>query len=128
MPLNGHRILVVEDEFIIAFDLQSIIRNAHGDVAAHAARLTQAMKLAETPRLSLALLDFRLGSENSLPVASKLHALGIPFIFHTGCGISEVTEAWPNVPVIAKPAAPHVLIGALISVARKRPPPIGRAA
>ncbi len=97
MPLNGHRILVVEDEPLIAFDLMSIIRKARGDVAAHAASLTRALVLADTPRLSLAILDFRLGSETSLPVAAKLYAHGVPFIFHTGTRAPILSETWPQV-------------------------------
>ena len=73
------------------------------------------MTLADTPRLSLAILDFRLGAETSLPVAAKLYALGIPFIFHTGGG-SEAARAWPQVPVVPKPAAPAQLISTLLSL------------
>ena len=73
MPLTGHCILLVEDEFLIALDLMTVITEAHGEVM-RAATLAKAMELADTPGLSLALLDFRLGSEVSLPVSAKLCA------------------------------------------------------
>jgi DNA-binding NarL/FixJ family response regulator len=117
MPLVGHRILLVEDEALIALDLKSIIRKARGDVAAHAGSLARAMTLAHTPRLSLAILDFRLGTHTSLPAAAKLHALGVPLIFHTAGVASEISEAWPQVPIVLKPAAPARLISALLSLA-----------
>ncbi len=116
MPLGGHCILVVEDETIVAFDLGCIIRKARGTIAGCAASLAQAMRLAETPDLSLAILDFRLGPHTSLPVAAKLHAAGVPFMFHTGCGILELSAAWPHVPIVQKPARPKDLVAAMVTL------------
>jgi len=127
MPLSGHRILVVEDEWIIAFDVESIIQEAGGEVAAHAPSLAKALELAGMPNLSLAILDFRLGADNSLPVAAKLHARRVPFIFHTGSPFSEVLAAWPQVPAIAKPAAPAALVRTLVSAAHGAAPRRRRA-
>lgn len=119
MPLSGQRILLVEDEAIIAFDMESIICEANGEVVAHAGSLPKALKLANTPDLSLALLDFRLGSENSLPVAKKLHAAGVPFVFYTG-NAPCIREFFPDVPIIPKPADPAILINTLASLTIKR--------
>ena len=120
MPLTGQRILLVEDEIIIAFDIKAIIRKANGEVAAHAANLAAALRLADTPNLSLAILDFRLGREDSLPVAKKLHEAQVPFLFHTGHA-AALSELWPLVPIVHKPAAPENLISALVSLLTKRP-------
>lgn len=117
MPLKGHHILLVEDEFLIALDLKRILREARGEVA-YAATLAKAMTLADTPGLSLALLDYRLGSKTSLPVSAKLCAIGVPFIFHTGCGLSAVPEAWPQVLVVSKPVVPEKLIHSLLTAAK----------
>jgi DNA-binding NarL/FixJ family response regulator len=117
MPLTGQRILLVEDEIMIAFDLKTIICEAGGEVVAHAVSLAKAMQLVEARNLSLAILDFSLGSANSLPVAAKLHARGVPFIFHTGCNRPEAMKAWPRVPVVKKPASAETLVSALASVA-----------
>jgi len=68
MTLAGHRILLVEDEVLIAFDIMSIIREANGEVLAHATSLARAMKLAASPNLSLAILDFRLGRRTLCPL------------------------------------------------------------
>jgi DNA-binding NarL/FixJ family response regulator len=113
MPLLGQRILLVEDENIIAFDVMNIIRGARGEVVAHARSLARALLLADTPNLSLAILDFYLGSNNSLPAAAKLHAAGVPFIFHTGSDVSAVSQAWPQVPVVSKPATAERLVSAI---------------
>ena len=126
MPLSGHRILVVEDEFPTAFDVKSIIREAHGEVVAHAASLAKAMKFADIPSLSLAVLDVQLGFDTSFPVAAKLQAAGVPFIFHTGYSVSLLSEAWPSVPIVSKPAAPGRLVNAL-RLAAKRAIVFGRS-
>jgi hypothetical protein len=96
--------------------LAVIIRDARGAIAGYAANLNQAMRLADEPDFSLAVLDFRLGPDTSLPLAAKLHAAGIPFIFHTGCGISELEKAYPYAPIVEKPAAAEDLIASLVDV------------
>jgi len=120
MPLSGHRIFLLEDQAIIAFDLEASIREANGKVVAYAASVARALKLVSTPGLSLAILDFRLGSEDSLPVATRLHAAGVPFIFYTG-NASIAREIWPGVPILPKPVHPAILISTLASIAIKRP-------
>ncbi len=115
MPLYGARILLAEDEVLIAIDIKHIIREARGEVVAHAANLPKALTLADTPRLTLAILDFQLGPQNSLPLATKLHAAGVPFIFHTG-NAACLSEAWPFVPIVPKPAAPQRLVAVLASL------------
>jgi DNA-binding response OmpR family regulator len=120
MPLTDHRILLVEDEAIIAFDIISLVREAHGQIAGHAKSLAAALRLADTPNLSSAILDFKLGPEDSLPVAAKLHAAGVPFLFHTGHP-RAVAEAWPGVPILPKPAPPGELVGSLASLTAKKP-------
>ena len=119
MPLSGHRMLLVEDEALIAFDLKNIIREAHGEVVAYAASLPKALKLADTPGLSLAILDFQLGPQNSLPVATKLHAAGVPFIFHTASKAPVLSEIWPGVPILPKPAPLGKLVSTLVSLVAK---------
>src|SRR5215470_9598197 len=106
MPLMGHRILLVEDEFLIALEVERTLQAAHGEVVGRAANVARAMKLADTPNLSAAILDFRLQFGNSFPVASKLRADGVPFIFYTATTIPELPAAWPGVPIVMKPASP----------------------
>ncbi len=120
MPLTSHRILVVEDEVIIALDIENIVREANGKVAARATSLAKALRLADTANLTLAILDFRLGRENSLPVAKKLYTAQVPFIFYTG-NAPLLSEMWPAVPIVSKPAPAGCLISALVSLKTKAP-------
>ena len=69
MSLEGQRIFVVEDEILIALDIEDLITTSKGEVAGRAATLAEAMRLADAPGLSLAVLDFHLGPDNSLHVA-----------------------------------------------------------
>ena len=120
MPLTGHRVLLVEDEAILAFDLKAMIHEANGVVIAYAPNVAKALKLVNTPGLTLAVLDFRLGSENSLPVARKLHAAAVPFLFYTG-NAQCIPEIWPSVPILPKPVDPTRLINTLASLAIRGP-------
>jgi DNA-binding NarL/FixJ family response regulator len=116
MPLTGHHILLVEDELLIALEVKRTLQAAHGEIVGHASNVAKAMKLADTPNLSSAVLDFRLQFGNSFPVAAKLHAAGVPFIFYTANNISELSAAWPGVPIVMKPASPVRLVNALVSL------------
>jgi DNA-binding response OmpR family regulator len=118
MPLTGHRILLVEDEFLIALEVERTLQAAHGEVVGRAANVARAMKLADTPNLSAAILDFRLQFGNSFPVASKLRADGVPFIFYTATTIPELPAAWPGVPIVMKPASPVRLVSVLVSLVK----------
>ena len=121
MPLEGQRIFVVEDEILIALDIEDLITASKGEVAGRAATLAEAIRLADTPGLSLAVLDFHLGPDNSLPVAAKLNEAGVPFLFHTGRDFSVISEAWPQAPVVAKTGFRDELLSAMVSLAENRP-------
>ena len=77
------RVLVVEDEGLLAFDLKNTIQKARGEVIGPACSLLRGLSLADDPKLSLAILDCQLGSETSLPIAAKLQGLQVPFVFYT---------------------------------------------
>jgi DNA-binding NarL/FixJ family response regulator len=116
LPLTGHRILLVEDEFLIALEVERTLQAAHAEVVGPASNVARAMKLADTSNLSSAVLDFRLQFGNSFPVAAKLHAAGVPFIFYTANELPELPAAWPSVPIVMKPASPVRLVSALASL------------
>ncbi len=79
------RILIVEDEFLIAFDLSLALQEQGHDVVGPAAMLVDALAAVEREALDAALLDINLsGGETSFPVADALMARGVPFAFLTG--------------------------------------------
>lgn len=111
MSLIGKRILIVEDEAILAYELEMIIQEAGGDVIGPALVVTDALALAQAHQLSAAVLDVLVGTQDVFPVADCLAASGVPFLFHTGhASEAKLNERWPRAPVVAKPVAPGQLI------------------
>ena len=119
MVLNGHRILIVEDEIVVAMDLVSIIRDAGAEVVGPAMSVREALRLIESHEITAAIVDVNLGKEDSLPVALRLVDANIPFVFHTGNGTKVSMEPWPQAPIVEKPAAPEKLIAAVAALAKK---------
>src|SRR5690606_28701228 len=82
--LAGLRILIVEDELLVALELETMLGSLGCEVVGPAARLEKALNLAETEELDGAVLDVNLRGKPVYPVAAALGARGIPFIFSTG--------------------------------------------
>jgi CheY-like chemotaxis protein len=102
--LNGLRVLVVEDEALVAMMLQSYLEELGCEVAAVASRLGEALEiLVSLVEIDLAVLDVNLAGEMSFPVAELLRSRGIPFLFATGYGTDGLPEELRNVPVLSKP-------------------------
>ena len=115
MPLEGQRILLVEDDVLIALDIEALICAHRGEVVL-ATKLTTALKLVETPGLTSSILDFRIGTDHALPVAERLFEYGVPFLFYTANSKPRIDEAWPNARVVEKPANPAESVHALASL------------
>jgi CheY-like chemotaxis protein len=97
------RILIVEDEMTIALLLEDMVVDLGHEAAALAMRLPQAMELAETTQLDLAILDVNLDGRMSFPVAEVLARRGVPFLFATGYGSGGIEAPYRDRPVIRKP-------------------------
>jgi CheY-like chemotaxis protein len=109
LALAGRSILVVEDEPIVALDLEAQL-SAAGAKVYSAAYLREALHLAEHPALSAAVLDLRLGGDDSMAVARRLTHLGIPFVFYSGYDLAQAAQRWPDAPVVSKPADDRLLV------------------
>ncbi len=109
-PLLGRRILVVENEPLIAAHYESILMDAGAEVVGPAATVEEATRLAEADRVSAALLDIRLTDGEVWPVASLLMRQSVPFAFCTGYFDMAGISAWPGNPILFKPAQPQLLI------------------
>jgi DNA-binding response OmpR family regulator len=103
------RILVVEDETLLAMMIEDMLVDLGHSVAAIAARVADAERHAASLEIDFAILDLNLDGENSLPVASILKRRGIPLIFSTGYGAESLGEEWAAIPVLAKPFQTHEL-------------------
>lgn len=118
--LKDTRLLLVEDEVLIAMDVSDFLEDAGARVD-HAVSLGRALALARANRYDGAVLDVTLGRhDNCVPVAEVLHADGVPFILHSGDPErqGEVVAAF-TAPLVRKPSAPEEVIAALSAELRK---------
>jgi CheY-like chemotaxis protein len=97
------RVLVVEDEMLVAMMVQDILEELGLEVAGICRRLEEAVKLATSEPVDFVLLDLNLEGKRSFPVADILRARNIPFAFATGYSGEALEAAYANVPTIAKP-------------------------
>lgn len=85
-PTRGLRVMIVEDQALIAMDLEASLNESGAVVASVCASAAQALRALESTEIDAAILDFHLAGESSLAVAEALEKRGIPFIFATGQG------------------------------------------
>ncbi|WP_373184619.1 response regulator [Halopseudomonas sp.] len=97
------RILIVEDEPVIATLLEEMLTDQGFEIAAIASTLEQARALAGSLALDAALLDVGLGPDEVFPVARLLEERGVPFAFTTGYGSAGLPPEWENRPLFCKP-------------------------
>lgn len=113
--LSGLKILVVEDDFIVAFDMRMMLEEQGAQVLGPAATLLQARAIVEGDSPQLAVLDVNLNGEFVFPLAEELSARGVPFLFATAYADDErlFPATTRDIPRLAKPVLPSVLIGRL---------------
>ncbi|MDB5693463.1 MAG: response regulator [Alphaproteobacteria bacterium] len=89
VDLGGKRVLVVEDEAMVAMLIEDMLAELGCEVVGPAMRLEHALQLAETGAIDAAVLDINLGGVRSDPVADILERRGVPTLFVTGYGQSS---------------------------------------
>jgi DNA-binding response OmpR family regulator len=118
--LAGRRILLVEDEPLVAMVAAAALEEAGCTVVGPANTLAEALRLAEEEQLDAAVLDRNLGGQYSDSVAQRLRDRGILFAVVTGYADSGLPLEFADVPSLAKPFEPHKLVAL---VARLISPP-----
>jgi CheY-like chemotaxis protein len=102
--VNGYaalRVLVVEDEPVVAMCLEDILEGLGCVPVGPATRLAEGLAMAAQEEFGAAILDINLGGERSTPIAEMLRRRGIPFVFASGYG--SVPEGFDGMPLIEKP-------------------------
>jgi CheY-like chemotaxis protein len=122
-PLAGKRGLVLDDEFLIALDIQQVLEQAGATEVVCAGNVVEALAAIHAERFDLAVLDLRLGRDGtSLPAAEALAAAGTPFIFLTGMRTdAEEARAYPDAPVVEKPYDSPTLLEAIVRTSGRSP-------
>jgi CheY-like chemotaxis protein len=113
-PITSQRILLVEDEYMIAMDMEHELRSMGRTVLGPVPSLDEAQQVADSePRIDLAILDLNLGGERAYPLADKLIDRGVPLIFITGYDESTIPERYSAIPRYSKPITRTALQRAL---------------
>jgi PAS domain S-box-containing protein len=118
---TGLKVLIVEDEPLIALDLKDELERAGFAVVGPAFKLSEGLELASEASVDVALLDVNLGKETSAGVAERLRHRRIPFLFTTGYSDQLLIPAdLQDVPRLSKPYQFSTLVEAIWKIARKR--------
>jgi CheY-like chemotaxis protein len=100
---SGLRVLVVEDEALVALLLEDMLAELGHEVIGPVAQLAKALEIARHEELDIAILDVSLNGGNTYSVAEALGARGIPFVFATGYGRAALVEPYTDAPLLQKP-------------------------
>jgi DNA-binding NtrC family response regulator len=110
LRLDGSRVLLVEDEYYIADDLQRILTAAGATVVGPCSTVSIAQEALNRGEFDCAVVDLNLHGESAQPVADRLMAEGRSFAIATGYGSSAVPPHLKGVPRIEKPFDPSALL------------------
>jgi DNA-binding response OmpR family regulator len=107
------RVLVVEDEAMIAMLVEDMILDFGSEVVGPASKIEDALALAQDADLDAAILDVKVGEAVVFPVADRLRERGIPFIFASGYGSATLPTRFVGSPTLPKPFSYDLLAEAL---------------
>jgi DNA-binding NtrC family response regulator len=115
-PLSGVRVLIVEDDPLLAMDLEDTLAEAGALVVGLCRSLAEAMARANVDDFAVAVLDFSLGMDTASPVARRLARRRVPFVLYTGTSNRDPSLAQWACPIVEKPASPNALVSAIRTV------------
>ena len=121
-PLEGRKILIVEDDYMVAQLLADMLEEAGAQVVGPFGWLEEALVVAndEEANFDSALLDVDLHGKQSYPVADALSARNVKVIFCTGYDGGGVAEDYRSYPHCTKPFGLQALLAQLLSGQRVR--------
>jgi DNA-binding response OmpR family regulator len=117
-PLVGHVILVIEDEPLIAIDIQQTFEDAGARVIL-APTVAAALVAIQEPDLSAAIVDHALGDGDSSEICDRLKQLNVPFVTYSG--FPEVDGLCADAAHVPKPATPDMLLATVKGLLAGRP-------
>lgn len=116
------RILVVEDEFLIALSTQSTLEDAGFQILGPASSVKAALDLLDSERPSAAVLDINLRGEFVTPVARRLEALDVPFVLYSSYAEYAATldKVFAGAPTLSKPVRDQQMVSAVTGIINSR--------
>ncbi len=100
---EGLRFMVVDDEMIVALDLEDMLTELGHQVVETASRVERGLEIARTCDLDMAILDINVRGVLSFPIASILRDRGVPVIFASGYGQRGLIDGFQDAHVLTKP-------------------------
>ena len=116
--MDGLRVLIVEDETLVALLLEDMLADIGCTVIGSASTVNGALETLRQTAPGAVVLDINLGGEKSYPVAEALAQSGVPFVFATGYGDDRLKDPWQQRPVIQKPFGQDQLKQALATAVK----------
>jgi len=111
---HGRKVLVVEDDAFVAFDIMTTLREAGAEILGPAFSLGRALELITAEGLDCAILDVILRDGSVFPAARRLSQRGVGLVFYTGrFDLGRLKRAWPGAQALLKPASPNLLVQAV---------------
>lgn len=115
--IDGMKILVVEDQSLIALDMENTLRKLGAEHINLASNAPEALEMIEISKPNLAILDFNLGDNTSENIAELLLKLKIPFLFTTGYSDRTlIPEKLRDITIVRKPISDSAIAAAINSV------------
>lgn len=117
--LAGTRLLIMEDEFLIAMDIEQVCRD-HG--AQDCVIVRSLVEIGDEPDFAFdaAIVDMKLGGDSTVDFARELLARNVPFVFSTGYSdLGDLAAGFPGIAVVTKPYSGDELVGALAAAMEK---------
>ena len=126
-PLADRRILLVEDEYLIAIEVKRWLQNAGAQVIGPVPSVERALDLIEAGALDAAILDVNLGNgETAYPIADELGALGVPYLFATGDVKLGESSVYRHRPRLEKPFVQAELVRVVADLLKEARLPANR--
>lgn len=120
LSLAGLRVLVVEDEYLVAREIRRVLDGAGCAEVRLAANLSQAESQAGADDLHAVILDIKLGNEDVYPLAERLDRRGVPMLFVTGYATDAVPPHLAHLPLVQKPFQHRRLLATLQHAVSRR--------
>lgn len=114
LSLDGRRVLIVEDEYLIAMEVKAWLQRAGAEVIGPVPTVERALDLIEDDGIDAAVLDLNFGGRaTALPIADRLGVLGVPHLFATGDVQLGQGSGFENRPRLEKPFVEAELVRAV---------------
>ena len=119
----GARVMVVEDNALVALDIEAMLQEAGYTVLGHLATVAAALAFLAEVRPDAVLLDLKLQDGPATPIATVLGDLGVPFALLTGMDHTAIDEALLRMPRLAKPFGSEDIREMVLSLLELGPAP-----